>query len=555
MRRPLLAVLPLLCVFAPGAAAQCNFLTLASGVPQSSGANPAYARFVPVVGGFTVAGTRSAAGSDHAYGVYAASAAFPTCVSNLLAQSATPSGVDVVIGDYRPGHNALGGRFSQAVRNAGSGDVSFEWEATATELVPGEPPDSSRPAPAVIDAYQAFLEGGNTYTLNLSRAGAAALRLLVFRNPGTPTFWAARGGPNMLLETGERMLFTAPASDDYALVVVNDDGGTGSYDFWVEICQAPDTLASTVPQPEGYPDRLVLDVADPYWQAVGVRSVPGADWNIAVYDTGRGTPEPVCFAGLTGVSNRTSGVDFVVGDLSGGPLKPFYARTTPGPGSVGGGLVEWDAGPDEITLNDVPILRTTDANDVLETWDVLFQPGHSYTIDFNPTGAAALRWFLFENVGQGPGGVAWFGRDQAVASGTADGGYSATSEGWFGLVVVNENGATGGYTLSVTSTPAVDAGPPGASRTTLGVIAPNPMRGRGSIGYTLARPARVRIEVVDVAGRRVARLDGGTQPAGPGALTWDGRADDGIRLDTGVYFARLIVDEAAIGAARMVLLR
>ena len=94
MRRSLLAVLPLLCVVAPGAAAQCNFLTLASGVPQSSGANPAYARFVPVIGGFAVVGTRSAAGSDHTCGVYNASAASPTCVSTLLAQSATPSGVD-----------------------------------------------------------------------------------------------------------------------------------------------------------------------------------------------------------------------------------------------------------------------------------------------------------------------------------------------------------------------------------------------------------------------------------------------------------------------------
>jgi len=48
---------------------------------------------------------------------------------------------------------------------------------------------------------------------------------------------------------------------------------------------------------------------------------------------------------------------------------------------------------------------------------------------------------------------------------------------------------------------------------------------------------------------------GGTQPAGPGTLAWDGRAEDGKRLDTGVYFARLFVDDVTIGAARMVLLR
>ena len=111
--------------------------------------------------------------------------------------------------------------------------------------------------------------------------------------------------------------------------------------------------------PESYPDRLLFDVEDPYWQAVGIRSDPGADWNLAVYDTGRGTPEPVCFAGLLGASNRTSGVDFVIGDLVSGPLKPFYAREILA-GGAGGGRVEWDAGPDEIAVNGVPIVRTTD---------------------------------------------------------------------------------------------------------------------------------------------------------------------------------------------------
>jgi hypothetical protein len=554
VRRLVAPLCAFLCLLAPAARAQCNFLTLATGVPQSSAVDPAQARFSPAVGSFMAVGARSGANTNHSYKVGSGSAGFPTCVSGVLANSATPSGVEVVVGDYRPGHNTAGARYTQAVRSAGSGDVTFEWEGTARALTAGEPADSTYQAPNVLDVYQAFLEGGNPYTLNFTRTGAD-LKVLVFANPGAGTYWEGRGGASMLLTLTEPTLFVPPSSDDYAMVVVNDDGGVGTYELWVEQCQAPDTLHTGVAASAAYPYRLLFDAVDPYWQAIGVRGDPAANWNLAVYDTGRGSPEPICFAGQVAASTRPSGVDFVVGDLSSGPLTSFYARDWLAGGS-GAAVVEWDGGPDEIQVGGpTPILRSTDANDVLEIWDVFFDAAQTYTIDFAPTGSAALRWFLFANPNQGPGGTAWFGRDQAVLSSTLDGVYTATSEGWHGLVVVNENGGVGGYTLSVTSNAAVDVGPPGAPRTALGTIAPNPMRGTSSIGYTLAKGARVRIEVVDVAGRRVARLDGGSRPAGAGSLPWDGQGEDGGRLDSGVYFARLFVDDAMVGAARMVLLR
>lgn len=51
----------------------------------------------------------------------------------------------------------------------------------------------------------------------------------------------------------------------------------------------------------------------------------------------------------------------------------------------------------------------------------------------------------------------------------------------------------------------------------------------------------LRLELLDVSGRRVRQLHGGV--AAPGAMTvaWDGLADDGGRAASGVYFARLTV--------------
>lgn len=556
-RTPLVSILAAVVALAGPAgpsAAQCTYLTLAQGVPQVSAVTPQNFRFGQNTGTFMAVGSRSAAGSNHGMTIYSSSAGPPTCVSGAVAASTLPSGVDLVVGDFRPGRNPSGVRFGQAVRSSGAGSVTLEWEGTAHALAAGAPPDSVRPAPAVLDAFQVFLEGGSNYTLNFAASGAD-LKLLVFHNPGAGQMWAARGAAQMLATITAPTLFAAPASDDYALVVVNDDGAAGNYTLWVELCQSPDTLASGVAEPAAYPYRTLLPVSDPYWQAVGLRGAPGADWNIAVYDTGRGEPEPVCFAGLLASSSEPSGVDFVVADLSSGPIRPFFARNILASGAAGA-MVEWDAGPDEIDVNAAsPVVRSTDAGDVLETWDVLMNPGQQYTIEFAPSGAAALRWYLFANPNQGPGGAAWFARSAAVASGTGNASFLAVEDGWHGLVVVNENGGAGGYTLAVRLAAGVDVPAAGAPRTGLGAIVPNPLRGRASIGFTLARPARARIEILDVAGRRVAGRDAGVNPAGAHAVAWDGRDDAGGRLAAGVYFARLFVDEAAVGAARMVLLR
>lgn len=70
-------------------------------------------------------------------------------------------------------------------------------------------------------------------------------------------------------------------------------------------------------------------------------------------------------------------------------------------------------------------------------------------------------------------------------------------------------------------------------------IGPNPMTERAVIRYALPSPSRVRITVLDVAGRRVRELVDGPRPAGSHEARWDGRADDGRPAAAGVYFARV----------------
>jgi hypothetical protein len=73
---------------------------------------------------------------------------------------------------------------------------------------------------------------------------------------------------------------------------------------------------------------------------------------------------------------------------------------------------------------------------------------------------------------------------------------------------------------------------------TLGVHL-DPVSGGGVIGFALPRGGGVRIELLDVAGRRVRGVLDADRPAGPGEVAIDSRDDGGRDLKNGLYLVRL----------------
>jgi hypothetical protein len=68
---------------------------------------------------------------------------------------------------------------------------------------------------------------------------------------------------------------------------------------------------------------------------------------------------------------------------------------------------------------------------------------------------------------------------------------------------------------------------------------PNPFGSRTTIRFDLPVGAMVRLEVFDVAGRRVSVLANHYFPAGYHALAWDGRTPSGLAAGAGVYYCRI----------------
>ena len=78
--------------------------------------------------------------------------------------------------------------------------------------------------------------------------------------------------------------------------------------------------------------------------------------------------------------------------------------------------------------------------------------------------------------------------------------------------------------------------------------APSPFRpGAGplTVRFSLPRAGHATVTVMDIAGRRVARMVDGPQEAGVRSLTWNGRGSAGEMLPAGVYLVRLQTDEGS----------
>lgn len=85
-----------------------------------------------------------------------------------------------------------------------------------------------------------------------------------------------------------------------------------------------------------------------------------------------------------------------------------------------------------------------------------------------------------------------------------------------------------------------------APRLLLPQNAPNPFRGATRIAFSIPADGPVRVEVFDLAGRRVARPLDAVLPAGGHRIEWDGRSESGRRVAAGIYLYRLTTQQGTV---------
>lgn len=140
----------------------------------------------------------------------------------------------------------------------------------------------------------------------------------------------------------------------------------------------------------------------------------------------------------------------------------------------------------------------------------------------------------------GNGRIFFLGDSSPIDDGSAQPGNSSIYDGWAeaggrdSLLVLN---ATIWATRRDRAT--LDVPAPVATGVDFARPEPNPSAGGVALRFSLAAPARVRLELLDCAGRRVRVLADGERAAGAHGLAWDGAGEDGRAVAPGLYFARL----------------
>lgn len=143
----------------------------------------------------------------------------------------------------------------------------------------------------------------------------------------------------------------------------------------------------------------------------------------------------------------------------------------------------------------------------------------------------------------------------AIGSATADGTGRLTHRDC-GV----QQGATYAYRLewnddgTVRSTAPISLTVGAGPRLGLALPAPNPILREATVEFTLPRGAHVRLEVLDLAGRRVATILDGNQAAGVHRLAWRPVEGVGGRLAPGCYVLRLSSEGSSL-SRRVVVLR
>jgi hypothetical protein len=242
-------------------------------------------------------------------------------------------------------------------------------------------------------------------------------------------------------------------------------------------------------------------------------------------------------------------VDFIVGNGKRGALGayfPYLWRV----GALGASAyVEWDSGGTHVFPDGVQVLGEMETNNIIELSDIYLIGGITYDISISTTGTAEFKFFIFRSTGD-----PYFAtRGDAELETIGSTSYMAPETGWYGLVVVNENGGSGTFPLSVTPIGVAAEGTPAASRGGIHSLVPNPTNGAIAIRFGVPSPQPVSFEIIDVTGRVIARLPAENAGTGSWTRSWNGSTSHGARPSPGVYFVRMRTGEEITGTQKFVI--
>jgi hypothetical protein len=516
---------------------------------------------------WSAVGIRQADGLDWNIDVRDETAAFPTCYSSPpIVLSNQPSGIDFAMTDWR--FRPSGTDFVLATTAGPSGTAArIQFDQVFYSDSPNQPFNHLFVvANDVLKTQETPLQAGIRYLFDIRpSAGLDGLRFYLFAPVTSGSGWVSRGGrvlEQALISGTTNLIEYTPSVDGvFGIVVTNESALAG--DFWITVKRCPfsaSPLTDNFPRFSGSLDEWPgFTPPAPRWGVIGVRGELGSSFNLDVAPGFRAQDGsiPTCTDSVLAEQSSGLGARIIAGDFRWLPLRFYTAHMNREgqPTSLSQGYIEWEDGQDSLIVNAPATIVVPPAHNIIDAWGVWMIQGGSYQFQLTPNGGgtASYKMMIFGNTFP-EGTPYWATRPEALGESASAIGVGPGQTGLYSVVVVNDNGGTGGYSIQVTSTLTDAPGPPATPRVSrILALTPNPSLGPTRIDYELARAGRAGVRVTDVAGRIIANLPVPPGQLGPGRLTWDGRAGDGTRPAAGLYFLALWVDGVAQGGGKMII--
>jgi len=568
LRTPIrLAIPALLLVASSQALAQCpGNPPLTSGT--STAVTPSLSQFsvTPPSGAYwSGVGVRQADGLDWNVDVRDETAAFPACYTSTMLLSNQPSGIDFAMTDWR--FRPSGTDFVLATTSGPSGTAArIQFDQVFYSDSPNQPFNRLFVAANdVLKVQESPLQAGIRYLFDIRpSAGLDGLRFYLFAPVTSGSGWVARGSrvlEQALVSGTTNLIEYTPSVDGvFGIAVTNESALAG--DFWITVKRCPfsaSPLVDNSPRFSGSLDEWPgFTPPAPRWGVIGVRGEPGSSFNLDVAPGFRDQDGSIPTCTDTVLAEQASGLGarIIAGDFRWLPLRFYTAHMNREgqPSSLSQGYIEWEDGQDSLTVNAPATVVTPPAHNVIDAWGVRMIQGGTYNFQLTPNGGgtASYKMMIFANTFP-EGTPYWATRPEALGQDPSFISVGVGQTGLYSVVVANDNGGTGGYSIQVTSN-LTDATSPLRTSRIVG-LTPNPSPGSTRIDYELARAGRATVRVTDVAGRIVADLAVPPGRSGAGSLTWDGHGKDGARPAAGIYFVALWIDGVARGGAKVIVVR
>jgi hypothetical protein len=465
------------------------------------------------------------------------SAGFGTNDPYVTGMTANEPGIpDIPPGDTRETTQAVAITFSGATPDQHV--INFNWSVHSNEGLWGGEFTTTVQAPA-LQAGQVLIDdsapGGNGN--GVAEPGETFYLMLWLSNTGHAGTGALSG---TLTSTHPSVTIPDGAGSSPALPVGATELMTA---FRV-------TLASNCPNPTTIPCNLAVTGANDFAAGVDFTVNVGAFADDAEQDRG-------WTCGATG-DNATSGIwvraEPIGTTYNGSQCQPEVDHTVD-PGQIcwvtGNGTVGGTAGEADVDGGKTTLLSPVFA----------LQGAVSATVSY-------WRWYT-DNLGNNPNedywdvdvtsdGANWVHLEHTNASANSWNQYSfdvgtfvpLTNQVRFRFVANDQTNnslleaAVDDFHLQVVKTPAADASEGGVSFA-VGLVScrPNPFNPKTTISYRAGRATRGTIGIYDVSGRLVRGLVDGAIGTGEHTIVFDGRAEGGSPLASGIYFVRMETPE------------